>query len=116
MLPMVLVFHKQVAPFPLPLLPCRTFFEKAGVIAGYHHPVITPAELLSLGNLDVINKSKDSIGVCFPMPRCILETHPNYEFIYGLDISLSSNGSPHSGQNFGGWAGSTGFQPHLSHW
>ena len=28
--------------------------------------------------------------------------------------SLSSNGSPHSGQNFGGCAGSAGCQPHLS--
>lgn len=62
MLPLVFVFHKQAASFPLPLLPCRNFFEKAGVIAGYHHPVITPAELLSIGNLVVINKSKDSIG------------------------------------------------------
>ena len=30
-------------------------------------------------------------------------------------ISPSSNGSPHSGQNFGGCAGSSGSQPHLSH-
>ena len=29
--------------------------------------------------------------------------------------SLSSKGSPHSGQNLGGWAGSSGSQPHLSH-
>ena len=28
--------------------------------------------------------------------------------------SLSSNGSPHSGQNFGGCVGSAGCQPHLS--
>ena len=30
-------------------------------------------------------------------------------------ISPSLNGSPHSGQNFGGWVGSSGSQPHLSH-
>ena len=30
-------------------------------------------------------------------------------------ISPSSNGSPHSGQNFGGCSGSSGSQPHLSH-
>ena len=30
-------------------------------------------------------------------------------------ISLSSKISPHSGQNFGGFAGSAGVQPHLSH-
>ena len=30
-------------------------------------------------------------------------------------ISLSSNGSPHWGQNFGGCIGSSGSQPHLSH-
>ena len=29
--------------------------------------------------------------------------------------SPSSKGSPHSGQNLGGWAGSSGSQPHLSH-
>ena len=29
--------------------------------------------------------------------------------------SPSSKGSPHSGQNLGGWAGSAGSQPHLSH-
>ena len=29
--------------------------------------------------------------------------------------SLSSKGSPHSGQNLGGCAGSAGSQPHLSH-
>ena len=28
--------------------------------------------------------------------------------------SLSSKGSPHSGQNFGGFFGSSGSQPHLS--
>lgn len=35
------------------------------------------------------------------------------EFIFYL-TSLSSNTSPHSGQNFGGCAGSAGSQPHLS--
>ena len=30
-------------------------------------------------------------------------------------LSLSSNISPHSGQNFGGFAGSAGVQPHLLH-
>ncbi len=30
--------------------------------------------------------------------------------------SISLKGSPHSGQNFGGWAGSAGFQPQLLHW
>ena len=30
-------------------------------------------------------------------------------------MSPSSNGAPHSGQNFGGWVGSSGSQPHLSH-
>lgn len=30
-------------------------------------------------------------------------------------ISLSSKGSPHSGQNFGGFLGSAGLKPHLSH-
>ena len=30
-------------------------------------------------------------------------------------MSPSSNGSPHSGQNFGGWVGSSGSQSHLSH-
>ena len=30
-------------------------------------------------------------------------------------MSPSSKGSPHSGQNFGGWAGSSGSHPHLSH-
>ena len=30
-------------------------------------------------------------------------------------MSPSSKGSPHSGQNLGGWAGSSGSQPHLSH-
>ena len=30
-------------------------------------------------------------------------------------MSPSSKGSPHSGQNLGGWVGSAGSQPHLSH-
>ena len=35
-------------------------------------------------------------------------------FLFYL-TSFSSNTSPHSGQNFGGCAGSAGSQPHLSH-
>ena len=31
-----------------------------------------------------------------------------------LTISPSLKGSPHSGQNFGGFLGSSGVQPHLS--
>ena len=31
-------------------------------------------------------------------------------------LSLSSKGSPHSGQKRGTLLGSAGFQPHLSHW
>lgn len=35
--------------------------------------------------------------------------------IFSQTRSPSSNGSPHSGQNFGGCVGSAGSQPHLSH-
>ena len=37
-------------------------------------------------------------------------------FVVGHEtLSPSLNGSPHSGQNFGGLVGSSGSQPHLSH-
>jgi hypothetical protein len=36
------------------------------------------------------------------------------EYFYAL-MSPSSKGSPHSGQNLGGFAGSSGSHPHLSH-
>ena len=41
-------------------------------------------------------------------------TAQQVEYFYAL-MSPSSNGSPHSGQNLGGFAGSSGSHPHLSH-
>lgn len=40
------------------------------------------------------------------------ERNPEY---LSYCLSLSSKISPHSGQNLGGWCGSGGSQPHLSH-
>ena len=37
------------------------------------------------------------------------------EMLSNYTMSFASNGSPHSGQNFGGLVGSSGSQPHLSH-
>lgn len=66
-----------------------------------------------------INKKEAEISVCGKLPLSSSDISAffylfRFLILYHL-ISLSSKGSPHSGQNLGGWAGSSGSQPHLSH-
>ena len=64
-------------------------------------------------------KKEAEISVCGKLPLSSSDISAFFYLfrlliLYHL-ISLSSKGSPHSGQNLGGWAGSSGSQPHLSH-
>ena len=87
--------------------------------------------LISRAPSGIICGAALTVGVCFPLPSRPPAQHRkegarhsrnrDHERDNGQSprrmthfLSLSSNMSPHSGQNFGGFFGSAGSQPHLS--
>ena len=103
-LPFQIPYHRT--DISVSVLCCRNGFRLHS--RGICIPVILPCSFSDLFSLEKPLTHSSPASAVFRFRVCYFTNRY-------LTISPSSNGSPHSGQNFGGWAGSSGSQPHLSH-